>query len=420
MLTSTVRSATSTMPPHTDSQERDDWWERDDLHSRDGRLHFAGQDVYALAQAVSTPVYFYNPARVRQNLLRLHEALDAQSLDHRIFYAMKSNRYAPLLTYLKGLGLCGIDACSPRELLLARQCGFRQHEISYTATSVSEEDLRVLAHHPEVWINCDSLSSLRRLGELCPNRAIGLRVNPSLGVGYGSNELLRYAGAKATKFGIYRDRFEEALQIAAQYKLRVTGLHFHTGCGYLTPQLPVWENIIAESLWFLDQVPEVKHVNVGGGLGIPLTEDDQPLDLEAWAGVLKRQLGDRNVQIWVEPGDYLVKDAGVLVLQVNTVEQKMDTVFVGVNGGFNIHLEPAFYQLPLHVVPCRQRDKESNLHRVTIAGNINEALDILASDISLPPVQEGDRLAFLNAGGYGAAMSSNHCMRGDFSEYLLM
>ena len=115
----------------------------------------------------------------------------------------------------------------------------------------------------------------------------------------------------------------------------------------------------------------------------------------------------------------------MLVLRVNTVERKRSTDFVGVDGGFNLVIEPFFYSLPCQPVPVRVADPatafaDERLDTVTIAGNINEALDVWAEGIALPPLAEGDLLAFLNAGGYGSAMSSNHCMRGQFHERLLL
>ena len=113
-------------------------------------------------------------------------------------------------------------------------------------------------------------------------------------------------------------------------------------------------------------------------------------------------------------------DCSLMILEVNTVERKLDKIFIGVNGGFNIHNEPAFYNLPLEVTLLRLTHKSTHNPQVyTIAGNINEALDIFAEDVMLPLVGEGDYLCFLNAGAYGASTSSDHCMRGQLSEYLL-
>ncbi|HYC04679.1 MAG TPA: diaminopimelate decarboxylase [Azospirillaceae bacterium] len=400
------------------------WWERPDLGYQGRDLRLAGRSLDELARAAGGPAFFYSGARVLENLRRIKGALETTGLDHRICYAMKANRFGPLLTWIKGSGLAGIDVCSPNELLFARQCGFEAGEISYTATSVSSADLDVLARHPGTWVNADSLSTIRRLGERCPGRSIGIRVNPAMGVGYGENQLLRYSGDKTSKFGIYKDRFEEALELAARYGMKVEGIHFHTGCGYLNGQLPAWREIVRECLWFLDRLEAPRLVNLGGGLGVPHVESDRALDLEAWAGVIRDSFQGRGVRVTVEPGDYIVKDAGVLVLQVNTVERKRATTFVGVDGGFNLAMEPVFYKLPCEPAVCRlpadRAEAFAAARTVTVAGNINEALDIWAENAALPAIEEGDYLALLNAGGYASAMGSNHCMRAQAQEFLLV
>jgi diaminopimelate decarboxylase len=393
------------------------WWERDDLGMHQGELRLAGHALAPAAASAAQPAFFYSAERVRRKLQMLEDALVDTGLSHRIYYAMKANRFAPLLGFIRHTGLAGIDACSPQELEFALACGFDAADVSYTATSVSNADLDCLARHPDALINCDSLSTIRRLGERCPGREIGLRINPGAGLSYGDNALLKYAGAQTTKFGIYREHLDEALALAARFRLRVTRIHFHVGIGYLSSQLALWEQILQVCAEFVDAIPNVQSVNIGGGLGLPHVAGDQPLNLREWAAVIKRQFGPRGVHLCVEPGDFIVKDAGVLVLQVNTVERKRDTDFVGVDGGFNLAIEPAFYKLPCEPVACRPHP--GTPRPVTIAGNINEALDIWARDVLMPPLQEGDYLAFLNAGGYASAMSSNHCMRGQFYERLL-
>lgn len=403
------------------------WWQRNDLCYRaDGELTLAGHSLQQLAKAHTTPAYFYSAERVREKLQMLHRALKEIGLAYRIFYAMKANRFAPLLSFIRSTGMAGIDACSPQELEFALACGFDEADISYTATAVSNEDIEVLARHPQVLINCDSLSTIRRLGARCPGREIGLRVNPAKGVGYGGNQLLQYSGSKTTKFGIYREHMAEALALAAEYGMKVVRIHFHVGIGYLPPQLPLWEEVVGDCTWFVDQVADtVRSVNLGGGLGLPHVASDRPLELAQWAGIIRRHFGPRGVEVCVEPGDFIVKDSGVLVLQVNSVERKQQVDFVGVNGGFNLAVEPFFYAMPCEPVACKISGSvdnaytTENLKPVTIAGNINEALDIWAEQVSLPPLNEGDYLAFLNAGGYASAMSSNHCMRGQFYERLI-
>ncbi|MDF5716262.1 MAG: diaminopimelate decarboxylase [Rhizonema sp. NSF051] len=400
------------------------WWRREDLRYVEGHLFLGDQNLHSLAYSVGTPCYVYNSSRIKQNILRIHSALERASLRHRIFYAIKANRNPMLLTYIRSLGLTGVDCCSPNELLFGRQVGFLEEEISYTGVSVSNDDLAILTRHSGVFINCDSLSQIRRLGHLTPGREIGIRVNPNIGLSYNAASRLQYSGHKTTKFGIYKDSFLEALQLAAEYKLNVTGIHCHSGFGFLSKELPVLEMLLNEICWFVDQLKNPKYVNLGGGLGVPFVKDDCPLDLEAWARLIANYFAPKDLEVFVEPGCYIVKDSGVLLLQVTQIERKQDKIFVYVNGGHNINLSSMFYQLPLAVVPVvlqKQQDmnSRSNWIQVSIAGNINEAIDIFAEDIYLPSLQEGDYLAFLNAGGYGSSMSSNHCMRGHFMEFLI-
>lgn len=403
------------------------WWERNDLaYSRENQLFFSGRNVQALAECLGTPLFLYSAKRILENIERIQLALNTTGLGNRIFYALKANRFAPLLTFMKSCTSCGVDVCSPAEVRHALSCGFLPSDISYTATSVSNADLDFLTRFPDLQLNADSLSMIRRIGERNQGRSIGLRINPAMGTGYGTNELLRYSGEKPTKFGIYASELEQALEHARQCDLRINRIHFHIGCGYLNDQLPAWERILKTCLAMIEKIPTIDAVNLGGGLGVPLTSEDTRLDLCQWAAVIERVFGSSSYEINVEPGTYLVKDAGILVLEANTVEIKAGTRFIGVNGGFNLTMEPVHYQLPCEPVPCVLADSKEKcfadrmLTPATFAGNINEALDVLHEDLPFPEIDEGALLAFLNAGAYTSSMSSNHCMRGEFSEYLLL
>ncbi len=394
------------------------WWERDDLGYKDGQLFFSGKSVTDLIGLTNTPAFFYSGRRIAANIERLHNAL-SQLDAYKIYYAIKANRFAPVLTYIKNNCLCGADICSPAELLHAFSCGFERSEISYTAHAMTNDELRLLADNPDVALNCDSLSTIRRLGQFCSNRKIGIRVNPAMGIGYRDNETLRYSGDKTTKFGIYREQFDEALRLAQENHLIVDTIHFHTGCGYLNNQLSILNEILDATHWFTDKVKDLKFVNLGGGLGVPHDADDAHLDLDAWAAVIKSHFGDKGLTICVEPGDYIVKDSGILVLEVNTVEKKRATDFIGVNGGFNLAIEPSFYGLPCEPVVLEQ--KTDKMKPVTVVGNINESLDVWKDNFPMPDqITEGDPLVFINAGGYASSMMSNHCMRGQVSENLLL
>jgi len=396
------------------------WWAREDFGYRDGRLHLAGRDLATLAAQADGPLHVLSEGRVVANLGRLRAALEGVGAPSRIYYAMKANRSEPLLRGLATAGRCGVDICSPDELDRALACGFAAADVSFTGTAVANRDLARLLAHPDLTINCDSVGQIRRIGERAPGRAIGIRVNPERGTGYSGAEKLTYASETPTKFGIYRDQWAEALATAKAHGLTITSLHFHVGCGYLTRELDAWEAAVAAGLAFLDGLPDVRTVNVGGGLGLPHRAGDAPLDLARWAAILARRFAGRGVSVAVEPGDYLVKDAGVLLLGVVDVERKRDVTFVSVDGGFNLAPEPAYYELPCEPVACAPRSFDVGAWRpVTLAGNINEALDLWASNHPMPELQEGDPIALINAGGYGTSMSSNHCMRGGFSELLL-
>ena len=396
------------------------WWEREDLAYQRNRLIFAGQDVANLAKRHGTPSFVYNGQRILDNIDRLRSALHKAGFENRsrVLYAMKANRFAPLLTFLKMSGKVGIDACSPNEVEHAISCGFHPQDISFTNTSLSRQDLVRLSNIDNLNMNCDSLHAIRRWGELAPGSAIGIRINPAMGIGRPDNDKLQYCGVNISKFGIYKEQLAEALAIAKEYKLRITRVHFHTGCGYLTPQLDHWSSILQECLGFIDQIGTVETLNIGGGLGVPYVANDRPLDLDKWGSILAKHFLHRNIHIEVEPGAYIVQDAGILLLTVNSIETKQAKTFVGVNGGFNIALEPAVYSLPFQPVPALR--KPGVHQQVTLAGHINEALDIWYKDVDLPPLAEDDVLALINAGAYSSSMASNHCMRGEFKEFLLM
>jgi diaminopimelate decarboxylase len=393
------------------------WWQRADLFYRNSSLQLDGQSVEKLAKQFPTPAFIYSARRIKYNLLRLKVALDEAGLEgqHKIYYAMKANRFAPLLTFLKIQNLCGIDACSPAEVEHAMACGFTAKEISVTAGSYSKQDFEELMHYENLIINCDSLHAIKRLGELRPGSSIGIRINPAIGTGRSDNTKLQYTGVTHSKFGIYKEQFCEALDIARRYALKVNRIHFHTGCGYLNSQLKQWKLVLKATRWFTEQVEELTTINVGGGLGVPHIEGEIPLNLQQWARILKQHVGDK-LRVEIEPGEFIVKDAGLLLLEKTYQEIKKDQCFVGVNAGFNIAPEPAHYSMPFQPVALRNVQET---RKVTVVGNINEALDVWYPDIELPDLTGQDYLALINAGAYSSSMASNHCMRGRFSEFLL-
>lgn len=396
------------------------WWEREDLGFRDGRLELAGLSLADLHAAAGGPLHVLSWPRVRAKLGALHQALDTAGLEARLLYAMKANRLDSLLTALALEGGCGIDACSPGEVALARACGFRPESISVTLCAPSDADLRALLAHPGLWINCDGLGVLERVGRLSPGRAVGLRVNPGIGLGYADNPALDYAGGRTTKFGVLPEQIETARAIARRHRLAITTLHVHAGCGYLDDQRDRLGALVSAVLDLGSTLgASLERINIGGGLGVSLTATDRPLDLRAWAAVLAERLAERGLRLDIEPGAYLVQDAGVLVLQAVGSDRRAGRRVVYLDGGFNLAPEPAFYGLPCHPVRCRALEPDEPLTATDVVGNINEALDVWASNQPLPEIRDGESVALLNVGAYGASMASDHCRRGAFSHWFL-
>lgn len=396
----------------------DTWWQRKDLCFRDNHLYLGQCQLAALAQQVGTPAYVIRAPRVLEKLQQIHRALDNVGLSHQVYFAIKANRSAKLLTYLATQGLCGADVCSPSEMLHAFCCGFKEEQISFTGTSLSAKDLSLLAKYKAVRLNLDSLAALEQIGKLCPGREVGIRINPDIGIGYADNDLLQYSGNRATKFGIYIDRLHEAIAIARAHNLRIVRIHFHAGCGYLDRELDQLAAVLRASQSFIEQLPGLREVNIGGGLGVPHRATDHALNLERWAQVIAEAFAASGLSLALEPGDFLVKDAGVLLAEVTYLERRKEVDFLGLDAGFNLAMEPAFYALPCEPVPAIVRSNA--VQKYTLVGNVNEALDQWAVDHALPTPHVGDVMVLINAGGYAASMRSDHCLRGEVKEVLLL
>jgi diaminopimelate decarboxylase len=393
------------------------WWRRPGLDVVDGRLSVNGADLETLAREHGTPLFVYDLARPVENARALQGALERAGVRHAVRLALKACPDPRILAVLRGLGApgepgsIGIDACSPGEVLHALANGWRPDEISHTGTNVSERDLDVLLAHP-IRINLDGVSQLERVGRRAPGRTVGIRVNPGVGAGY--TEHLAYAGERPTKFGVTEDRLDDAIVAVRRHGLVVDTLHFHAGSGWLGDQLAAFEAALERAISFLDRLLAagfpIREVNVGGGLGRVARQGETPIDLDAYAAVVSRQLAPYGVTAAFEPGDFLMKDAGVLLGEVVSVERRGGTRFVGLDIGWNVNCAYFIYRYAQEIVPVRDPLRERT-RLVTVAGHINEASDLFAEDYPFPDVAEGELVAILNAGGYLQAMSMTHCLR---------
>jgi diaminopimelate decarboxylase len=396
------------------------WWSRPGLNVRGGRLSFAGRDAEALAREHGTPLYAYDLMRVGEQVHSLQAAFAGAGLDGRIRLALKAQHEPELLRYVRALGApgspegVGMDVCSPGEVLLGLEHGWREDEISYTGTNLSGADLDVILAHPGVHLNVDLITQIDRVGRRAPGRTIGIRVNPRGGAGFERGGHTLYSGPRPTKFGVFAERLTEALIVARRHDLTIDTVHCHVGDGYLNEGLPVFDDVVrrlAEMVRMLQgEGCPIVEVNTGGGLGVPQRVEDEPLDLDRWAAILAEHLGPLGVAVGTEPGDFLVKECAINLAEVVTVEERDGLLFVGLDVGWNAMGERFIYRALVDMVLCRAADAPP-VREITISGHINEGDDLFAEDLPFPEVFEGDIIAAINVGSYNASMTSEHCLR---------
>ncbi|MCB9639444.1 MAG: hypothetical protein H6727_11185 [Myxococcales bacterium] len=388
------------------------WWKHESYTLQDNDLLLDGVSLQALAKQHGTPLYVYSKATVARQLQRMEDVLSQAVREHKIYYAMKSNRHPAILETVRSLGNIGIDTCSPREVQWAMSHGFAASEISYNAGMLSNRDLQTLV---EAKVHCtlDTFSAIRRYGALTPQgTSIGLRFNPGISAGYGDNPRLSYGQAK---FGFEADDADEALAATQRAGLIVDSIHMHLGWGLPQKSHEKVDEAFARLAKIARKMPKLESINVGGGLGGRYIVSDNPLLLESWGEAIHRHFHALDTKVICEPGTFVVAPAGVLLVEVNTIERRRGRCWLGVDAGFAVNLNPALYGIPLTAISLRQPLAE-HTEDYTIAGNINEAGDIWSPSQLLPPLEEGDILAFVPAGAYGSSMSSDHCLRGQAAE----
>jgi diaminopimelate decarboxylase len=390
------------------------WWTRPGLEVRDGRLLVAGRDAEAVAREQGTPVFAYDLPRIEEQARRLIEAFEGAGVPFRLRLALKAQRDPEVLAFVRGLGAVGIDACSPGEVQRALEHGWSAEEISFTGTNLSAADVDALVE-TGVHVNLDLLSQLERWGRRAPDTTVGVRVNPRVGASSNPERGDLYTGGdRPSKFGILVEQLDDALAIARDHDLTFDTVHLHVGRGVLTDALPAFELAVERAASMTRRLVDAGHpieeVNAGGGLGVPQEAAQQPLDVEAFASLLARHLGPLGVRVACEPGDFLVKESGVLLAEVVTLDVRDGVTFAGLDAGFNVAPEHFIYGEPVPIVLCRAADAPGE-HPVTVAGNINEGDDLWVQDQPLPEVSEGDVVAILRMGAYDQAMHIDHCLR---------
>ena len=395
------------------------WWEKKGhLEVNDkNHLSIAGMDACALAKEYGTPLYVYNKQRIVDNFSAIKSAFQKYTDNFRIHYAMKANSNPEILKILCRDGAY-IDAVSPYEAKIAMGAGYPHKKIMFTGTSVSDNDLKMLVDD-EIFINIDSLSQIKRLQEIAGNNLnISLRWNPGMGAGHHSHTI---TAGKYIKFGIPESKLSRTVELIKNSGFNLVGLHQHIGSGWLADDVPVFLKTVDRTIDTAAKIQDkighdLEFIDFGGGPGIPYRAEDKEFPLDAYAGGIWRKVNSsplKNAKIAIEPGRYIVGDAGVLLLEINTVEEKNVPV-IGVNGGFNTLARPSFYGSYHEMAVCNcvvSEDKKGFM----VAGNLCESGDVFSENREtlrkLPVPSEGDVLAILDAGAYGYSMASTYNSR---------
>ena len=401
-----------------------DWWRRPGLDVGDGRLLVAGRDAEQLAREHGTPLFVYDLTHMEENVRALQGAMARTGLPWKVRWAIKAQREPRALARIQRLGrpgtpeFVGLDVCSPGEIEHGLAHGFPSAEISYTGTNVSDRDLDVILESG-VHFNADLVSQIHRYGRRNRGGTLGIRINPRVGAARPESGISYYSGDKPTKFGIYPERLDEALAVARSYDLTIDTVHFHVSHHLLTDDLPAFDRAVAAAAAMARRVIDagcpLVEVNAGGGLAAVMQQGQEPLDLDAYAGVLAEHIGPLGVTIACEPGEMFAKNAGVLLAEVVTVEDRSragdgSAVFAGLTCGWNVmHLAFVYHEF-VETVLCRAADAPRTAV-YTLAGHINEGPDLFAEDYPLPPLAEGDIVAILGVGAYCQANWHPHCLR---------
>lgn len=358
------------------------------------------------AEEFGTPLYVYEADVIAEQYQRLHSAFPWPGL--RLHYACKANGNPHVLRFIRSLG-AGLDTVSINEILIGLQCGFQPNEIIFTPNSIGLNELHE-AVKLGVHINIDNLSILEQFGEHYSDQVpVCIRINPHI---MGGGHLNISTGHIDSKFGISIYQMRHALRIAEHYRLQVHGLHMHTGSDILDAEvfLRAADVLFEQAELF----PDLRYLDFGSGFKVAYSPDDHETDLEEVGTKLTERFAafckerGRELELWFEPGKFLVSRAGTLLVRCTALKQTTAALFVGVDSGLNHLIRPMFYGAYHRIENLSNPSGRPRIY--TVVGNICET-DTFAYDRKLSEVREGDVLAIYNAGAYGYSMSSNYNAR---------
>ena len=358
------------------------------------------QQLIQVAKEFGTPVYVYHAEKISAQYKKLTTAFNGSNVV--FFYACKALTNISILKHIKSLG-ANIDCSSVNEVKLALHAGFAPQNVLYTSNGIGFDEIAE-AKELGVNINIDSLSNLEKFGKAYGHSyPVGIRLRPNIMAG---GNLKISTGHDKSKFGIPVEQLKELLAIVQQYNIFINNLHIHTGSEI--KDVEVFVKGIEVLFDIIPNFKELRSIDLGGGFKVPYKTGDAETDMELLAQKVKDAFDShpvaKGLQIWFEPGKFLVSECGYFVAQVNVLKETAATTFVSINSGFNHLIRPMFYDSYHRIENISNPGGEEKNY--SVVGNICET-DTFAWDRKLNEVREGDYLVFYNAGAYGFEMSSN-------------
>lgn len=357
------------------------------------------EQLIQIANEFGTPVYVYNADKIEKQYQRLCHAFDQDRV--KIFYAAKALTNLSVLRFIHKLG-ANVDCSSINEVKLALQAGFEPSRVLYTSNGIhfSEIEEALLLG---VFVNIDSLYNLQKLGEKYGGQyPVGVRLRPNIMAG---GNLKISTGHDRSKFGIPVEQLAQLQDLVKTYGIRIRNLHIHTGSDI--KDADVFIKGIGVLFDIIPHFPDLRSIDLGGGFKVAYKDGDPVIDIEALSrkvlAAFDAHEAARHLEIWFEPGKFMVSESGYLVTSVNLLKETAATTFVSINSGFNHLIRPMFYDAYHRIGNLTHPDGEQRPY--SIVGNICET-DTFAWDRPLPEVREGDLLVFYNAGAYGYEMAS--------------
>ncbi len=373
-----------------------------------------GIQLTELARQFGTPLYIYDANKIREKISVLKDSFS--NIPLKIKYACKANTNLSILRLMKSQGV-EIDVVSPQELELALIAGYEGSQVTFTPSGVDFSEIEYAVSKGAI-ANLDNLSVLEKFGKTYGD-TIGCLIRLKPDVFGGGNEKIMTAHPES-KFGISVHQKDDILKIVNQYKIKVIGLHQHTGSDIKDGQT----FIDAASAVFdlAKDFKDLEIIDLGGGFKVPYAPNDPGINMQEVGAAMVNAFQNfctqygKQLTLWVEPGKFLVSESGTLLAQATVVKQDPVKTFVGINSGLNHLIRPMMYGSYHYIFNASNAD-ESEKGEYRIVGNICET-DTFSFDFNgkqnertLNRVQEGDIIAMANAGAYGFTMASHYNSR---------